>query len=94
MVVVITAVFIAAFLLIAADVREEVKADSYILIEADTGVVIEDANADTRHNIGYLSKLMSVLLIADDIDSGEYTVNDVLTASDSVTNTKGSVIWL
>jgi len=94
MVVVITAVFLAAFMLIAADVREEIKADSYILIEADTGVVIEDANADTRHNIGYLSKLMSVLLIADDIDSGEYTLNDVLTASNSVTNTKGSVIWL
>ncbi|MBR6835945.1 MAG: serine hydrolase, partial [Oscillospiraceae bacterium] len=81
-------------LLLGADKKEDISAYSYIVIEADTGMMIEGVNADKKANISYLSKLMAILLIAEDIDQGEYTVNDVLTASDSVTGTKGSVIWL
>ncbi len=81
-------------LLLGADKKEDISAYSYIVIEADTGMMIEGVNADKKANISYLSKFMAILLIAEDIDQGEYTVNDVLTASDSVTGTKGAVIWL
>lgn len=67
---------------------------AYVLMEAETQTVIEGQNENIRLNAGYLSKLMSLLLVAEDIERGEYSLTDTLTASDSVTGTKGSVIWL
>ena len=91
---IISAVLFSSVFILAADKKEDLTAASYIVIEADTGMMIDGIDTDRRLDIGYLSKLMSILLIAEDIDSGKYTFNDILTASDSVTDTKGSVIWL
>ena len=68
--------------------------NAYILIEAETKSVIEEHYSDLKLNSGYLTKLMSILLIAESIAEGEMTLSDELTASESVRNTKGSVIWL
>lgn len=73
---------------------EEYNAQAYILIEAGTGTVLEEKNADARLNAGYLSKLMALLLIAEDIETGKYSAGTELTASQSVYGTKGAVIWL
>lgn len=73
---------------------EEYNAQAYILIEAGTGTVLEEKNADARLNAGYLSKLMALLLIAEDIEMGKYSAGTELTASQSVYGTKGAVIWL
>lgn len=67
---------------------------SYILIESSTETVIDEKNPSQKLNVGYLSKLMSLLLIAEDIETGKYRLSTELTASQSVTDTKGSVIWL
>lgn len=67
---------------------------SYILIEASTGTVIEEKNSSQRMNASYLSKLMTLLLIAEDIETGKYLLSTELTASSSVTGTKGAVVWL
>lgn len=67
---------------------------AYILIEAGTGTVLEEHNSDVHMNAGYLSKLMSLLLIAEDIETGKFSFDDELTAPQSVYGTKGSVIWL
>lgn len=72
--------------------RSEPKA--YVLMEAETKAVLEEHNSDLKLNAGYLTKLMSILLIAEKIDKGELSMSDILTASESVKNTKGSVIWL
>lgn len=72
----------------------ETRVKAYVLIESSTGTVIDGFNADKPLNIGYLGKLMTVLLIEEDIRDGRYTEDDILTASDSVTGTMGSVIWL
>lgn len=76
----------------AAPSEPDVRA--YVLIESATGTVIDGSNADKPMNVGYLSKLMTILLIGEDIRGGRYSEDDILTASDSVTGTKGSVIWL
>ena len=68
--------------------------NAYILIEAETKSVIEEHYSDLKLNSGYLTKLMSILLISESIAEGEMTLSDDLTASESVRNTKGSVIWL
>lgn len=72
------------------------KADdfSYILIEAETGTVIEEHNGYQQRNSGYMSKLMTLLLAAEDIETGRYSLETEITAPQSVYGTKGAVIWL
>lgn len=86
----------AAALLLGMSVPTVSSADgtAYILIEASTGSVLEAENADSERLCGYMAKLMSLLLIAEDIDTGRFSEEDILTASQSVSGTKGSVIWL
>jgi len=85
----------SATILLGAGREIEANTDvSYILIEADTRCVLDSQNSDLPRNAGYMSKLMSLLLIAEDVDSGKYGLTDELTASQSVAGTKGSVVWL
>lgn len=67
---------------------------SYVLMECRTGTVLQEHNMHEKMNAGYLSKLMSLLLIAEDIDTGEYTLETELTASQTVLGMKGSIVWL
>lgn len=92
----IAAVFIAAVMLLSVVNPMESRAEelSYILIEAGTGTVLESKNAYSERFCGYLSKLMSLLLVAEDIETGKYSEETILTAPQSVYGTKGSVIWL
>ncbi len=68
--------------------------DSYVLIEAETRTVLASKDAEKPADAGYLTKLMALLLIAEDISTGRYALSDVLTASDSVTGIRGAVVWL
>lgn len=95
----ITAVFtalLASMLFMSADNVEDVqeKYSAHILIEARTGAVLDEYNSDLQLNVGWLGKLMSVLLIAEDIESGKYTPDTVMTASQAVTGTDGAVVWI
>lgn len=87
---------LASMLFISADVAEDVqeKYSAHILIEARTGAVLDEYNSDLQLNAGYLSKLMSVLLIAEDIENGKYTPDTVMTASQAVAGTDGAVVWI
>lgn len=67
---------------------------SYILIEAGTGTVLEEQGGYTRRNCGYMSKLMTVLLAAEDIETGRYTADTAVRAPQSVENSRGAVVWL
>lgn len=95
----ITAVFMA--LLISAlfmsagrdeDVQE--KYSAHILIEARTGAVLDEYNSDLQLNAGYMTKLMALILIAEDIKNGKYTTGTVMTASHAVAGTDGAVVWI
>lgn len=67
---------------------------AYVLIECRTGAVLNEYNSHERLNAGYLSKLMSLLIIAEDIENNRYSLDSELTAMQTVSNMKGSVIWL
>lgn len=77
-----------------AAMAEETGDFAYILIEAETGTVLEEHNSDVQMNAGSMTKLMSLLLVAEDIETGKYSLDTELTASQSVQGTKGAVIWL
>ena len=94
--IMICVVMMVSLLFAARSEKNEapIKASSYSLVEAETGTVLEQSNGDKQMNPGYLTKLMSLLLIAEDIETGKYTTDTLLTASGSVTGTKGAVVWL
>ena len=92
----------AIFMLLAASMifcgagrTDETPHDmAYVLMEADTRTVLDGSNENVHMNAGYLTKLMTILLAAEDIETGKYSLDDELTASDSVSGMKGAVVWL
>ena len=79
---------------ISADLNIDNEIEAFVLMEAETGTVLDAKNEHKRINAGYLTKLMSILVVAKRIESGDLSIDDELTASDKVSGTKGSVIWL
>lgn len=69
-------------------------AKAYIVMEAGTGCVLSEENADAVLPVGSLAKLMTAYLTALAIEEGRLTPDTVCIAGDSVTGTKGAVIWL
>ncbi|MBD5159089.1 MAG: D-alanyl-D-alanine carboxypeptidase, partial [Ruminococcus sp.] len=95
----ITAVIITLLvsaLFISAGKNTDVQADcpAYILMEARTRAVLDEYNPDLQVNAGYMSKLMALLLIAEDIEDGKYTTDTIMTASQAVAGTEGAVVWI
>lgn len=95
----ITAVLLSlliSMLFISADTNEDVqeKYSAHILIEARTGAILDEYNSDLQLNVGYMTKLMALLLIAEDIENGKYTTSTVITASQAVAGTDGAVVWI
>ena len=93
---------LGAFFLLAAVPAERAKGETiggegvsgYVLMEVSTGTVLEADCPDVPVNIGHLTKLMTLLLVAEDLETGKISPDTVLTASQSVSGTKGAVIWL
>lgn len=69
-------------------------AGAAVLLEANTGCVLSEDNAQTPVDPAAFSKLMTAYLAARAIEKGEFSEETVLTASESVRGIKGAVIWL
>lgn len=67
---------------------------SAILIEASTGEVIYENNADEKLNPASMTKLMSMLLIIEAIENGTITWNQEVTVSENASSMGGSQILL
>ena len=90
-------IFIACLIILTGFTAIKPEAESfeaYILIEAETGTVLEEENSDVKLSCGYLSKLMSLLVIADSIETGKFSLNDTITAPNAVSEVSGAVVWL
>lgn len=70
----------------------DVKA--YILTEAETGQILYAYNEDERLPVSSLAKIMTLLLIAQELEAGNIALTDDVPASLNAHNAKGSVIWL
>ena len=88
------AVGLMLVLVMGAAPPEEINARAYVLMEAATGTVLEGRSEDVPMNCGYLSKLMGLLLVAEDIESGELSLEQEITAPQAVSGVKGAVVWL
>ena len=97
----IAAVALAAVLLVAqapkpvsAMTDEEVKAPSAVLMEASTGKILYEKNAHEQRAIASITKVMTLLLVMEAIDSGKISLDDVVSASEHASSMGGSDIWL
>ncbi len=79
----------------AADKKEsEPTAVSSILMCMDTGDVIREDNAYEHVSPASVTKIMSILLIMEAIDSGKISLSDMVTTSENAQSKGGSQIWL
>lgn len=70
------------------------NARSAILIDADTGTVIFEKNSHERLEPASMTKMMSMLLILENIDKGIIGWDEMVTASENASSMGGSQILL
>lgn len=68
----------------------EVTAKSAILIEAKTGAVIAEKNADEKREAASITKLMTALLCFEALESGEKSLKDMVNVSKYAAGQEGS----
>lgn len=71
-----------------------VNAKSAVLMEVYTGTVLFDQNSDEKLPPASITKIMSLLLIIEAIDSGKISLSDTVSASEHASSMGGSQIWL
>jgi len=72
----------------------KLKAKSSILIDADTGTVLLESNSHEKLPIASVTKIMSMILIMEEIDSGKLSFDDKVTISEHSYNMGGSQVYL
>lgn len=65
-----------------------------ILVEAETGQVLFSQNSDKKLPIASITKTMSLLICAEEIEAGTLSPEDKIKASAYASSAEGSVIWL
>lgn len=70
------------------------SAKAEILVEAETGQVLFSQNADKKLPMASITKTMTLLIIAEEIDAGKLSLEDKVKASSYASSAEGSVIWL
>ena len=85
---------LGALLLPVQAAELELEAPSAILMDAATGTVLYEQNAHERLAPASVTKVMTLLLVMEALDSGKITWNDMVTASDAAAAKGGSQVYL
>lgn len=72
----------------------EVKTPSYIVMEASTGQVICEQDADARRSPASITKIMTLLIIFEHLKSGRIHLGDQVTTSAYAKSMGGSQVYL
>lgn len=72
----------------------QVTAPSAILMEKTTGKVLYEQDAETQYEPASVTKVMTLLLVMEAIDSGSLGWDDMVTASTHAISMGGSQVWL
>lgn len=78
----------------SAESQPEGAPRSAVLMEAETGQILYSVNAQEKFPMASITKVMSLLVLADFIDSGDLQLTDSVKASSYASSAEGSVIWL
>lgn len=72
----------------------EVAAPSAILMDAATGTILYEKNAHERLAPASVTKVMTLLLVMEALDSGRISWDDMVTASETAAGKGGSQVYL
>jgi len=72
----------------------EIKAKSAILMEPQTGEILYESNSDEQLPPASITKIMSLLLVMEALDRGDFTLETQVSASEHACSMGGSQIWL
>lgn len=91
--------FILMIIFISPVLAEDIEdlapnAKSAIMIEASTGEILFQKNANERLAPASMTKIMSMLLIMEEIEKGSLKWDEVITASENASSMGGSQIFL
>jgi D-alanyl-D-alanine carboxypeptidase (penicillin-binding protein 5/6) len=71
-----------------------IEAPCAVLMEKSTGTVIYEKNAHEKGSPASVTKVMTMLLVTEAIESGKITPDTMVTASEHAASMGGSQIWL
>lgn len=94
----LTGIFLAESLFmrmtVLVNAAPEVKTPSYIVMEASTGQVICEQDADARRSPASITKIMTLLIIFEHLKSGRIHLGDQVTTSAYAKSMGGSQVYL
>ncbi len=71
-----------------------VRARGAVLMDLDTGTLLYEKNAHEQLPPASVTKVMTMLLVAEAVDAGQLALTDTVTASARASSMGGSQIWL
>ena len=77
-----------------ADASLAGEAKSVILIEAETGKILYEYEADIRLAPASVTKIMTILLVVEELDKGTIKLSDIVQVSDNASKMGGSQVYL
>ncbi len=72
----------------------EIEAPSAILMEKETGTVIYEKNADEKMEPASVTKIMTILLIVEELEAGTFTLESMVPVSEYAASMGGSQVFL
>ena len=79
---------------VGAIAPEELSAPAAVLMDAETGTVLFEKNSHEVRACASITKVMTLILVMEALDSGKIQWEDTVTASAHAASMGGSNIWL
>ncbi|MGB4614968.1 MAG: D-alanyl-D-alanine carboxypeptidase family protein [Limnochordia bacterium] len=83
---------VCSFVCAAAEL--DLSAKAALLMEAHSGRILYAENIDEPLPVASISKLMTLILVLEAVDTGMIALNDLVTASEYAASMGGSQVWL
>ena len=74
--------------------EEDISAPSAVLMDASSGKILNEKNPHDQRPCASITKVMTLTLVMEALDSGKIHMDDVVTASAHAASMGGSDIWL
>jgi len=84
----------STLLAMSSDLDKRITAPAAILVEASTGRVLWEKNADVGRPIASVVKVMTLILVMEALREGRIELDDVYITSEHTASMGGSQIWL
>lgn len=78
----------------AEETTEGISAPSAVLMEAGSGKILYEKNADEQRPCASITKVMTLLLVMEALDQEKISLTDLVTTSEHAASMGGSDIWL